>query len=126
MTTGRKIVTLASLFRGLYGVAALAAPEGLLKLQGAPAAEATPTARVLQQFFGVRDVVVALFTLDARRDDERLRRAIAFNCVSEIGDLLIAALMLREESASRETVALSFALPASALAGWTTALRELR
>jgi hypothetical protein len=98
----------------------------LLKLQGAPAGEATPTARVFQQFFGVRDVVVALFTLDARRDDERLRRAVAFNCVSETGDLIVALLMLRDGSAPRSAVALSFALPATTLASWAIALRDLR
>jgi hypothetical protein len=126
MTTARRIVTFVSLFRGLYGVAAVAAPDPLLKLQGAPAAEASPTARVLQQFFGVRDVVVALFTLDARKDDEQLRRAIAFNGVSEIGDLTVALLMLRDGTAPRATVALSFALPVGALASWAIALRELR
>lgn len=81
---------------------------------------------MFQQFFGVRDVVVALFTLDARKDDEQLRRAVALNCVSETGDLIIALLMLRDGSAPRSAVAASFALPLGTLASWAIALRELR
>ncbi len=101
------------------GAAALIAPGPTSRLLGFPAAQDSPTARLMARLFGVRDVALGVLVLRARRDPHFARFVYRLNAIVDGGDAAsMAVAVITRQGIDR--AALSSSVPAlSAMVGWS-------
>lgn len=94
------------LARASFGAPAAADPERTVRMLGARRSAQTSPVRFLAGFFGVRELLLGAFLLAARRDFARLRPAVAFGALADLGDTAL----LQRDAVSRRQLELRAAL----------------
>lgn len=115
-----------ALARAGFGAPAVAAPGATLRLLGARRARQTSSARFFAGFFGVRELLLAVFLVAARHDPARLQPTVAFGALADLGD---TALLLRDVLSRKRLEPQAALLLSSGLAGSAVSValwREVR
>jgi len=87
-------LTVMGVGRILLGVAPFIAAGPASRLLGFPAAQDSPTARLMGRFFGVRDVGLGVLAFYAMKNPSSLTFILLFNACMDAGDLVSTAIPL--------------------------------
>ena len=119
--SGRSVITIGSLGRLGYGLAAMFAP----RFMAGSYAPAEPESVMSLRGFGGQYVGVAVFTLVAARSPNLPRPALLLNVGVDVCDAMAGGFEVREKGV-RDPIALGgVVLPAVGLITWLWALRKL-
>ncbi len=114
------LVTVMGLFRIGIGLAPFLAAGPLSRVLGFPAAQDSPTARLMARFFGVRDVGLGVLAFHALRHPETAVFIFLFNACMDAGDLVSTAIPLVGRQGIDRGAALSAVCALTGGLGWIT------
>lgn len=77
--------------RASFGAPAVAGPEQVVRLLGLSPRRRDASQRFFAGFFGVREVLLGVFLLAARRDLRRLGPTVAFAALADLSDTALIA-----------------------------------
>jgi uncharacterized protein YjeT (DUF2065 family) len=104
--------------RVVLGLAPFVAAGPASRLVGFPAAQDSPTARLMGRFFGVRDVGLGVLVFWALQHPEALPFVLLFNAITDFGDLTATAVPLLKRQGIDRAAFTSGALALGAGVGW--------